>query len=892
MSWIVSSIAFGEAYGNLANSLKELGDINAAVQFYLKAIKLKPRFSDAYNNLACAYMQMGKLNEAMETFQMALVLNPGLVDGHSNLGNLCKARGDFDAAKKCFLEAIRIRPDFAIAWNNLAGVFKDEGQLTTAIAYYKEALRLCPDFADAHSNLGNAFKEQNDIEDAIACYETAVKLRPDFAIAHGNLASCFYDQGNYQIAIQKFKYAIQLEPNYPDAYNNLGNAFRETGETDEAINCYRSCLRLKQDHPHAYNNLGNALKDKGYIKEAIHCYVTALRLMPHFAAAHSNIASVLKEQGKVDQALAHYSEAIEIAPDFADAHCNLGNLYKDMENFTQAIESYQIAIKITPTFAEAHANLATAYKDMGNFSAAIEAYEEALRLRPDFPLALANYVHARCAICDWRLAPHDLQDDIPTLFNKLVDQVEEDLLAGSKHLGQGQGEGQDVSQAALSVPTVQPVHSLAFPLSMRQVLDVAQSYAAKEAANVSLVETHYRYLPRSRSSKIHIGYISSDFGNHPISHLLLGALGLHNTEQFYVTCYALSASDESAQRRTIETSTDVFKDVSHLHAGDVAQLVQNDGIHILINLNGYTKGNKNGVFALHPAPLQISMLGHSGTTGAEYIDYLVADPTTVPQNLRNFYSESMIYMPHCLMVNNHKAAAKSLIKADREMTRAHYGIPQDKFVFCCFNQLFKISPDLFKAWILILKAVDNSILWLLEFPEAGKKNLLRHAFEMGVREDRFIFTPVAPRDEHIQRSALADLFLDTWSMNGASTACDVLWAGTPLVTRQGDKMAARVASSALSALGLEELVAKTDAQYIELATELALERDKLFDIRQRLARRREGSALFDTERWVRNFEKGLLEIMARHEADRDPVDVRVEDTEPIVVEKDVEIAIL
>lgn len=275
---------FAEAYSNLGNALKELGDLKGATKFYLKvpagwsvffvlicalhtirlrvlvqAVTLKPRFSDGYNNLASAYMLQGQTQQAMETYQMALVLNPDLVDAHTNLGNLYKATGDMEAAKHCYLEAIRIKPEFPIAWNNLAGIFKEEGQLTTSVAYYREALRLCPEFADAHSNLGNALKEQHMIQDAIACYQAAIKLRPDFAIAHGNLGSCYYDLGDYSSAIKAFNYAIQLEPNFPDAYNNLGNALKEEARLDDAINAYRSALHLKPDHPHAYNNLGERL---------------------------------------------------------------------------------------------------------------------------------------------------------------------------------------------------------------------------------------------------------------------------------------------------------------------------------------------------------------------------------------------------------------------------------------------------------------------------------------------------------------------------------------------------------------------------------------------------------------------------------------------------------
>ncbi len=872
--------AFAEAYSNLGNALKELGDIPAAIQFYNKAIKLKPRYPDAYNNLACAYMQTGEMQQAMETYQMALVLNPTLVDAHSNLGNLCKAQGDLDSAKKCFLEAIRIKPDFAIAWNNLAGVFKDEGQLVTAVAYYKEAVRLSPEFADAHSNLGNALKEQGEIADAIACYETATRLRPDFAIAHGNLASCYYDNGDLDEAIRKFKYAIQLEPNFPDAYNNLGNSLKELGQLDDAINSYRSCLRLKQDHPHAYNNLGNAMKDKGLIKESIHCYVTAIRLMPHFAAAHSNLGTVLKEQGKLDQSLSHFHEAIAIEPLFADAYSNLGTAYKEMEKIDEAVKCYATAIRLRPDFAEAHANLGFALKDAGKLEDAKTALETALQIRSDYSDAFAHLVHTKMLLCDWSTWGDDQLRLGQVIQEQLIDQQK-----------LSQNLGSSTMLGLLPLPSIQPFHALSYELSLSELQQISRRYAAKAKLNVSLVETHYRWQPRSRSSRIKIGYVSSNFGNHPVSHLMQSVFGLHNRNRFDVTCYALAPHDESVWRNRIEKEVETFKDVSELHAGDIAQLIQNDGIHILVNLNGYTKGSKNEIFALRPCLVQISMMGYPGTTGADYMDYLIADVSVIPDVVRNYYSEKILYMPHSYHVNDHRQTSQFVIESDHAPTRSQYGLSEDKFVFCNFGQLSKFDPEIFKCWMNILKRVPNSVLWLLQFPNAAVENIRQEALKHGVREDQLHFTDVVPKEEHLLRGVLADLALDTPIVNGRTSSCDILWSGTPLLTLQGDKMASRVGSSLLSAIGLDDLITTSLSGYEELAVALASDYDRLFSIRRKLENSRNSSALFDTQRWVNNFENGLEIIMKRQDAGMVPEDITVVDNDAVVEVKETEISL-
>lgn len=862
-----------EAFSNLGNALKELGDIHAAIQFYMKAIKLKPRFGDAYNNLASAHMQLGQLQDAMETYRMAIVLNPGLVDAHSNMGNLHKATGDLESAKKCYLEAIRIKPEFAIAWSNLAGVFKDEGQLKTAVAYYQEAIRLTPQFADAHSNLGNVLKELGQINEAIASYETAIKLRPDFAIAHGNLASCYYDRGDMKTAIRTFKYAIQLEPNFPDAYNNLGNALRESEEVDEAINCYRAALRLKPDHPHAYNNLGNAMKDKGLIQEAIHCYVTAVRLLPRFAAAHSNLGSVLKEQGKADQALAHYQEAIAISPNFADAYSNMGNTYKETGRNSEAVNCYKKAIQINPRFADAYCNLASLYRDSGDLKLSIENYRKALELKPNFADATANLFNALAYVCDWTNYEEN--------FAKLAQLTQSQLLLQSKHVCQ--------------LPSVQPFHSLAYPMSLEEMQQIARRYSSKITLNSSLVERLATFNQKPPQWKMKIGYVSSDFGNHPLSHLMQSVFGLHNADKYEVFCYALTPSDQSSWRSRIEEECTHFFDISEMHFGDAVGLIRSHRLQILVNLNGYTKGARNEIFALRPAPIQVSFMGFCGTMGAPFMHYIIGDETVIPRQLRKYYDEKVISMPHSYFVNDHRQSSRFVIGQNElaqgdsgevrvePARRAQYGLSEDSFVFCNFNQLFKITPELFDTWVRILKRVPNSVLWLLRFPGVAEENIMREARKRGLRYDQIVFSDVVPKDEHLRRCVLADLCLDTIAYNSHTTACDLLWAATPIVTCPGDKMASRVCSSLLKACGLEELVVSSLAEYEEMACTLATDTNKLYEMRRHLESVRDNCAAFDTARWVRNVEKAYDTIWEMNEKGISAADVSVEDPDPVFV---------
>jgi protein O-GlcNAc transferase len=595
------------------------------------------------------------------------------------------------------------------------------------------------------------------------------------------------------------------------------------------------------------------MKDKGFVKEAIHCYVTAIRLMPNFAAAHSNLGSIFKEQGKTEQALAHYHEAIQIDPLFADAYSNLGNTYKEMGQLDEATKCYAAAIKIKPTFADAYANLAAAYKDSGQVMLAIQHYRQALQYKPDLPEAIANLVHTLVFVCDWTTR----NDDFERLSQVLAQQIANPL----------------------TLPSAQPFHALIYPFSLTEQLQLSRRHAAKAKANVALVDARFIFRSKPKSIRLKIGYVSSDFGNHPLSHLMQSVFGMHDKTKFEVTCYALSPSDSSTWRHKIEGEAEHFKDVSKLHSGDAAQLIYNDGIHILVNLNGYTKGCRNEIFALHPAPLQVQYMGFCGTLGADYIDYIVGDKTVIPPELRLYYQEKVIEMPHSYFVNDHKQSSKSVAHQIDMPTREQYGIPHDKFVFCNFNQLFKIDPQIFDTWTNILKRVPNSVLWLLRFPPAGEENIRREAQRRGIRDEQIIFTDIAPRDEHLKRCYLADLFLDTPAYNAHTTACDVLWSGTPILTLRGEKMASRVAASLLGAAGLDELIKTSHNEYEELAVQLALDSERLYTMRRHLEENRDKCAVFDTTRWVRNLEKGLQQVWKRFEGGSAPGDVTVVDEE-------------
>nr|CAB3446600.1 unnamed protein product [Digitaria exilis] len=861
---------FAECYGNMANAWKEKGDIDLAIRYYLTAIQLRPNFCDAWSNLASAYTRKGRLNEAAQCCRQALAINPRLVDAHSNLGNLMKAQGfiqerfSFGNAgmlpSLLFLklqEAVKIKPSFADAYLNQGNVYKVSLLVVTKITCKRMQREL---------RSGRKFRSYTFLvvqalgmsQDAIMCYQRALQARPDYAMAYGNLATIYYEQGQLDMAIRCYNQAIVCDPQFVEAYNNMGNALKDAGRVEEAINCYRLCLVLQANHPQALTNLGNIYMEWNLISTAASFYKAAISVTSGLSSPLNNLAVIYKQQGNYADAITCYTEVLRIDPTAADALVNRGNTFKEIGRVNEAIQDYVQAANIRPNMAEAHANLASAYKDSGHVETAIVSYKQALRLRPDFPEATCNLLHTLQCVCDW--------ENRDAMFRDVEEIIKR--------------------QIKMSVlPSVQPFHAIAYPIDPMLALEISRKYAA----HCSLIASRFGLAPfvhpppvpvkaEGKHCRLRVGYVSSDFGNHPLSHLMGSVFGMHDRDNIEVFCYALSQNDGTEWRQRIQSEAEHFVDVSAMTSDMIARLINQDKIQILINLNGYTKGARNEIFALQPAPIQVSYMGFPGTTGAAYIDYLVTDEFVSPSCYAHIYSEKLVHLPHCYFVNDYKQKNQDCLTPVCPHKRSDYGLPEDKFIFACFNQLYKMDPEIFDTWCKILKRVPNSALWLLRFPAAGETRVRAHAAARGVRPDQIIFTDVAMKNEHIRRSQLADLFLDTPLCNAHTTGTDILWAGLPMITLPLEKMATRVAGSLCVATGLGvEMIVSSMKEYEDRAVELALNPAKLQALTDKLKEVRMTCPLFDTARWVRNLERAYYKMWNLYCSNRHPEPFKVEE---------------
>jgi len=511
----------------------------------------------------------------------------------------------------------------------LGCVFNAQGEIWLAIHHFEKAVALDPNFLDAYINLGNVLKEARIFDRAVAAYLRALNLSPSHAVVHGNLACVYYEQGLIDLAIDTYRRAIELQPNFPDAYCNLANALKEKGMVVESEECYNTALQLAPTHADSLNNLANIKREQGYIEDATRLYLKALEVFPEFAAAHSNLASILQQQGKLNEALLHYKEAISIQPAFADAYSNMGNTLKEMHDVQGALQCYTRAIQINPAFADAHSNLASVHKDSGNIPEAIQSYRTALKLKPDFPDAYCNLAHCLQIVCDWT----DYNGRMKKIVGIVADQLDKCRL-----------------------PSVHPHHSMLYPLTHEYRKGIASRHAQLCLEKIQVFhKPPYRFanvLPQD--GRIKIGYVSSDFGNHPTSHLMQSIPGVHDRSRIEIFCYSLSPDDNTSFSKKVSREAEHFIDLSTLPCNSkAADKIYQDGIHILVNMNGYTKGARNEIFALRPAPIQAMWLGYPGTSGASFMDYIVTDKQTSPLSLASQYSEQLAYMPNTFFIGDH-----------------------------------------------------------------------------------------------------------------------------------------------------------------------------------------------------------------------------------------------
>jgi predicted O-linked N-acetylglucosamine transferase (SPINDLY family) len=537
----------------------------------------------------------------------------------------------------------------------------------------------------------------------------------------------------------------------------------------------------------------------------------------------------LYELRRYDEAIIQYDKALILKPDYAEAWSNKGVTLHGLEQYKEAITHYDRALSLKPDYEDAWINKAVALQELKRYPEAIAHFDKALSLDPKTNWVLGDLLQAKMQICSWS----GLADSIEILSAK--------VMADEK--------------------VTQPFTLLALnddPLLHKKS---SETYVqAKYPLNQSLGTISKRLS----SQKIRVGYFSADFRNHAVSILTAELFELHNRDRFEIIAFSFGGDDKDPMRLRLIQAFNQFIDVSDLPDMEIAKLARELLVDIAVDLGGHTARCRTGIFSYRAAPVQLSYIGYLGTMGAEYYDYLLADKITISEELQKFYSEKIAYMP-CYQVND-----RTRHISDKKYTRTELGLPGKGFIFCCFNNNYKILPAIFDCWMRILDAVEDSVLYIYAENLWAEENLKKEAEARGINSSRLAFGRRLPNDEYLSRYQICDLFLDTFPYNAGTTASDALWAGLPVLTLMGESFASRVAASLLNAIGLPELITKTQEEYETLAIELAKNPQKLAEIKKKLAENRLRAPLFDTPLFTKNLEAAYIAMMERYQADLQP----------------------
>ena len=712
-------------------------------------------------------------------------------------------------------------------------VHHQAGRLAEAEVSYRQVLAAMPDHADALHLLGVIAYQFGQHQAAIQLIGRAIQYNGSDPSYYCSCGLVLQSLKRLDEAVASYDRALALKPDFAEALNNRGTTLQALARFDEALDSYDRALALTPDYAAALNNRGNTLRQLARFDEALESYDRALALKPDYAAALNNRGLALQQRGRFAEALESCDQALAARPHYAGALNTRGNALLQLGRFAEAVESYDRALTVRPDYAVAHSNRGTALRLDGKLDEAIVSFGRAAALEPDY--AVAEWFNTRQIICDWA--------------------------------SYSEGEVRTRNAVKARVSRSAPFALLAVSSTPEEQLDCARQVAAGIAARASPM------LPRakpSRAEKIRLGYLSADFRQHAVAVLIAGLIEHHDRRRFEVLGYSYGPDDHSALRSRLEGAFDRFVDIRDMQHRPAAELIHADAADILIDLSGYTENSRTEILASRPAPIQVNYLGFPATMGGDFVDYIIVDRFVVPTDQQAFFSERLVHLPDCYQCNDDKREI-----AERTPSRAECGLPETSFVFCCFNNSYKITPAFFDIWMRLLAAVPDSVLWLLDPWAKGasplaKANLAREAAARGVRPERLIFAPLLPLPEHLARHRCADLFLDTLPYNAHTTASDALWAGLPLLTCAGNSFAGRVAGSLLRAVGLGELITTSLEEYEALALRLARDVELLTGLRERLAQNRLTYPLFDTERYARNLETVYWRMWQTWRAGRPP----------------------
>jgi protein O-GlcNAc transferase len=775
--------------------------------------------------IAVQHHQAGRLAEAEGLYRKILSVQPDHADALHLLGVIAHQVGRHDLATEWIHQAIVLNPNDPAAHCNLGEACRLMGRMDAAIANFHRALQINPACVDAWYNLGHALQIQGQLDESVAAYRRALELKPDYPEVLNNLGNLLRDRGQLDESIAGYRRALQLKPDYPDALNNLGIALRERGQLDEAVAAYRRALELKPDYPDALNNLANMLRDRGQLDEAIAAYRRALQLKPDYPDIHNNLGNALRERGQLDEAVASCRRALQLKPDYPEALNNLGAALAGQSQLDEAIAVYRRALELKPDFPEVHINLSNALRERGQLDEAVASCRRALQLKPDLAEAQNNLGNARRdqgelneAIAAFRHALQIKPDD-PGIHSNLIFAL---------HFHPGQDD-----------MTISGEHKR----WNRQFSDRLKPFVQPHAKDPAV------------AGRLRVGYVSPDFRDHSVGRYILPLFERHDRERFEILCYSGVARPDWMTER-LRALAGGWRSTVGIPDARLAEMISEDGVDILVDLAMHTAGNRLPMFARQPAPVQVTWLAYPGSTGLPGIGYRLTDDHMDPPGEEAAWSaEEPVRLPDSWCCYDSVGESPEI--------NALPALSATGVTFGSLNNFAKVHEGVLARWALVLKAVKGSRL--LMFCPEGRTRERVMAF-MGARRiaaERVELVGYLPRWEYLSLYQRIDIGLDPFPCNGMTTTCDALWMGVPVLTLPGKAPASRAGLSLLSSVGLGELAASSEEDYLRMAVELAGNFPRLAYLRAILRPRMRASPLMDASRFARNVEAAYQSMWER-----------------------------
>ncbi|KQO59037.1 hypothetical protein ASF22_22545 [Methylobacterium sp. Leaf87] len=820
------------------NIFYNAGQFSRAKQYFDRAHLLGASAKTAYS-LALVHGSMGQVPKSTDYYEAALRLDPFFLEARVNYGSVLRDRANFDAARKQHTIALGLAPAHPVAQLNLGLTYvrrrnfpiarhlieaalaqaPDLKLATQALAKLPPAVVPHPDWSLAdHAALGEIGAGRDDA--AIARLAPFLAQHPGSALGWTDYGAALIRLGRAAEAIPALERSRDIKPDQAPAYHNLGSAWMTVGDEAKACENYFLAIACDPTLVESWLSLSDLFTVRGAHFDAWEILLPSARTNPPNVKLLIAFAECSRKIQRRDMALEAMKNVGSLLPDSFVVHNNNGTFHLENGSLAEATASFEKAAAIEPGSAMVAGNLGASYEIAQRYDEALAQYERASALDPDNLAFVTRRMHVAQHLCAW--------EGIEALFARVA------------------------AASALDLAEVQPFGILSVP-GVDGVVhrDLATLHARRHFPDHRVERRHAKSSGRYR-----IGYLSSDFHDHPTTWLMIELLELHDRSRFEIFAYSAGPSTSDPIRDRIRKACDRFVEIRALSDQRAADLIAGDGIDILVDVKGYTLHTRSGILGYRPAPIQINYLAYPGTMGSPYVDYIIGDPIVTPPALDHHYTETVLRLPHCYQPNDRRRPRPVA------PTRAKAGLPARGFVFCSFNNAYKVTPEVFSSWCRILAAVPDSVLWFLSGNPRVMDNLRAEAARRGVDPDRLVFAPRLSFADHMARYQLADLVLDTFPVAAHTTASDALWCGVPLVTLIGEIFASRVAASVLTAAGMGELVTGSLPEYEALAIALASDPERHADVKHRLEAARMVCPLFDTPRYTADLEKLYVDCIA------------------------------